>query len=258
MTRKRTGVSNSLLRRPGSSVRCQLTLSVGHLWQAVDGNGARLQHLVLELLLLELLQLVFELRLVEWRADVDAAHRLGDLLVEPVVLLEFVPARVVSTSVIASRPPDNTYIVSSTLVGVSLPWICFMASPARCIAKKVSWLIFADSIAFICCSMVPMWFSVCSRLCSWIFLRRSAALAAIKGQPSVLLSQEGFPDKGCHTGLVCGDVLLGHLLLLLYLAREVDFALLQHLQLRPQVEDHILGRIFPLLRGATAEPAPDS
>ncbi len=76
----------------------------------------------------------------------------------------------------------GSYMVSSTLAGVSLPWMDFMAAPARCIAKKVSWLMFADSIAFICCSMVPMWFRVCSRLCSWIFLRRSAAFAAIRGR----------------------------------------------------------------------------
>ena len=76
----------------------------------------------------------------------------------------------------------GTYMVSSTLAGVSLPWMDFMAAPARCMAKKVSWLMFADSIAFICCSMVPMWLRVCSRLCSWIFLRRSAAFAAIRGR----------------------------------------------------------------------------
>lgn len=73
----------------------------------------------------------------------------------------------------------KTYIASSTFVGVSLPCIVSMALPARCIAAKVSWLMFADSIAFICCSRVAMWFSVCWRLCSWTFLRRRAAFAAI-------------------------------------------------------------------------------
>ncbi len=84
-------------------------------------------------------------------------------------------------------------MVSSTLLGVRLPWMCFMASVARFIARKVSWLMLADSIEFICCSMVPMWFSVCSRLCSWTFLRRSAAFAAIGGGGSA------FPKmfKGC-------------------------------------------------------------
>ena len=83
-------------------------------------------------------------------------------------------------------------MVSSTLAGVSLPWMDFMAAPARCMAKKVSWLMFADSIAFICCSMVPMWLRVCSRLCSWIFLRRSAAFAAIRGRGvSILVAAAG-------------------------------------------------------------------
>ncbi len=73
-------------------------------------------------------------------------------------------------------------MVSSTLAVVSLPWIDFMATFARCIAVNVSWLMLADSMAFTCCSIVPIWFSVCSRLCSWIFLRRSAAFAAVRGQ----------------------------------------------------------------------------
>lgn len=38
----------------------------------------------------------------------------------------------------------------------------------------------------------------------------------------------------------------------------MGFALLQHVELRAQVEDDILGRVFPLLRGAAAEPAPNS
>lgn len=72
-----------------------------------------------------------------------------------------------------------TYIVSSTFSGVSLPCICFMASLAFSIASKVSLLMLADSIAFICCSRVPIWASVCSRLCSWAFFRFSAAFAAV-------------------------------------------------------------------------------
>ena len=147
-------------------------------------------------------------------------------------------------------------MVLSTSSGLSLPWMCFMATPARFIARKVSWLILADSMAFICCSMVPMWLIVCSRSCSRTFLRFNAALAAIadKGSVDVL---EGHPgdDRTC---LVCADVLPRNLLLLLYLPGKMDLTLLQHIQLRPQVEDDILGRIFPFLRGATAEPAPDT
>lgn len=40
----------------------------------------------------------------------------------------------------------KTYIVSSTLSMLSLPWICCIASPARSIAARVSLLIFAASI----------------------------------------------------------------------------------------------------------------
>ncbi len=38
----------------------------------------------------------------------------------------------------------------------------------------------------------------------------------------------------------------------------MGLALLQHLQLRPQVEDDILGCVLPLLGGAAAKPAPDT
>jgi hypothetical protein len=138
----------------------ELTLSIGHRRQTLDGidrNGARLEHLVLQLLLLQLLQLVLQLCVVDLRPDVDAAHCLGNLLVDPVVFLEFIPAPAVSLRLAAmAPPPQDTYMVSSTLAGVSLPCIDFMASLARCIAMNVSWLIFADSIAFICDSMVPM------------------------------------------------------------------------------------------------------
>ena len=141
--------------------------------------------------------------------------------------------------------------------------MCFMATVARCMARKVSWLMLADSIAFICCSMVPIWLSVCSRLCSWVFLRRSAAFAAIGGGwSSAFLSRCRAvvrSDKGDKpTSLVGRDVLPCDLFLLFYLAREMGLALLQHLQLRPQVEDDIFGRLLALLGGATAKPAPDT
>lgn len=48
------------------------------------------------------------------------------------------------------------YIVSSTLSTVSLPCICFIASLAFSIARSVSLLMLADSMAFICCSNVPI------------------------------------------------------------------------------------------------------
>lgn len=73
-------------------------------------------------------------------------------------------------------------MVSSTFSGVSLPCICFMASLAFSIASKVSLLMLADSIAFICCSSVPICASVCSRLCSCAFLRLRADFAADMGE----------------------------------------------------------------------------
>lgn len=73
----------------------------------------------------------------------------------------------------------GTYMVWSTFSTVSLPWMPFMAWPAFSIANSVSRLIFADSMALIWDSNVVIWEIVCSRLCSWPFLRRKAAFAAI-------------------------------------------------------------------------------
>ena len=61
-----------------------------------------------------------------------------------------------------------------------------------------------------------------------------------------------------HTGLVCVDIFPRDLFLLFDLACKMGLALLQHLELCPQVKDDILGCIFPLLRGATAKPTPDT
>jgi hypothetical protein len=86
----RSGVSTPLVRLLGYPTRDQLTLAVGHRRQ--DGDSARLAHLVVEFLLLEFLQLGLEVHVVDFRADVDAADCVRDLHVEPVVLLELVPA----------------------------------------------------------------------------------------------------------------------------------------------------------------------
>ena len=67
---------------------------------------------------------------------------------------------------------------------LSLPCICCMASPARSIAARVSLLIFAASIEYICCSRVEICAVVCSRVCSCCFLRLSAALAAVADRES--------------------------------------------------------------------------
>lgn len=73
-------------------------------------------------------------------------------------------------------------MVASTISGVRLPCICFRASLAFSIAINVSRLMLADSIAFICCSNVPICAMVWSRLCSCCFLRFSAVFAAITKQ----------------------------------------------------------------------------
>lgn len=103
----------------------------------------------------------------------------------------------------------RTYIVSSTLSILSLPWICFIASPARSIAARVSLLIFAASMEYICCSNVAICADVCSRVCSCCFLRLRAALAAIPdGQllvltPNICKKLKGFKldPWGCDWNL---------------------------------------------------------
>jgi hypothetical protein len=45
-------------------------------------------------------------------------------------------------------------------------------------AFSVSWLIFAASMEYICCSSWAICAVVCSRFFSWTFFRRRAALAA--------------------------------------------------------------------------------
>lgn len=46
-------------------------------------------------------------------------------------------------------------------------------------AMMVSWLMFADSIEYICCSSIVIWPFVCSRDCSCCFLRFNAFRAAV-------------------------------------------------------------------------------
>jgi hypothetical protein len=61
---------------------------------------------------------------------------------------------------------------------VILPWIWVMAVLAVFNAFSVSWLIFAASMEYICCSSWAICAVVCSRFFSWTFFRRRAALAA--------------------------------------------------------------------------------
>ncbi len=102
-----------------------------------------------------------------------------------------------------------------------------MASPARSIAARVSLLIFAASIEYICCSNVAIWAVVWSRVCSCCFLRRSAAFAAIvKSQPQFIYpvyvraqitSRPTMRLDQEHTILIGADILPGYRVLLIHL-----------------------------------------
>jgi hypothetical protein len=61
-----------------------------------------------------------------------------------------------------------------------------------------------------------------------------------------------------HTILVCGDVFPCQGVLLIRLGLEVFLSLLQHIELRSEAQNGILGAVFPLLRSAAAKPAPDT
>ena len=60
------------------------------------------------------------------------------------------------------------------------------------------------------------------------------------------------------TVLICIHILPGNSILLLHLVHQMPLPLLQHVQLGSQAENRILGTIFLLLGGTTAEPAPNS
>ena len=140
--------------------------------------------------LLQSLELLLQVGLVRRLAEGVVGDGADDLLAERVLVPQLVPVvkkssvsaavRVISAGWCPPRPV--TYMVSSTFSGVSLPWICFMASAARSMAASVSRLMLADSMALICCSSVPICAVVCPRLCSWAFLRFRAARAAIGGR----------------------------------------------------------------------------
>jgi hypothetical protein len=132
----------------------------------VDGirnrDVSRLQDLLVQLLLLQLLQLVLQRCLVQRLAQLVIRNSVDDLLAESVLVAELVPvvwkmaASINSTTDQSEHFIFATYIVSSTFSGVSLPWICCMASLAFSMAARVSLLMLADSIALICCSRVPI------------------------------------------------------------------------------------------------------
>lgn len=84
-------------------------------------------------------------------------------------------------------------------------------------------------------------------------LRRYRAHQSAQSASSPIWS----PRVNKRTILVGVDILPCQGILLVYLGLQVPLTLLQHLQLRPQREDGILGVIFPP-RGAAAKPAPHS
>ena len=85
---------------------------------------------------------------------------------------------------------EGTNIIASTLSMLRLPWMSFIALPAFFMALRVSWLMFADSMEYIWFSSMVIWFEVCSRECSWAFLRLSAVRAAVV-QVSIIHSIPG-------------------------------------------------------------------
>ncbi len=50
----------------------------------------------------------------------------------------------------------DTYMVTSTSSIVIFPWMVFIAAPAFFMAASVSWLMFADSMEYICCSSMDI------------------------------------------------------------------------------------------------------
>lgn len=147
-------------------------------------NVASLQHSVVQLFLFQFGQLIVQFSLIDRLADRRTRDSLGNFFTQGVLFSKFLPASL-STTITISKTQKGTYIVSSTLSILSLPWICDIASPARSMAARVSLLIFAASIEYICCSSVATCAVVCSSVCSCCFFLRRAAFAAIPNCQSV-------------------------------------------------------------------------
>lgn len=151
-----------------------------------------------------------------------------------------------------------------------------MASPARSMAARVSLLIFAASIEYICCSRVATCAVVCSRVCSCCFFLRRAAFAAISSQSRAGLmlyicgydmmsldyvrSKRGvmWTPEQPRTILVGAHVLPSYCILFVHLVLQMSLALLQHLKLRSETKDSILGCILLLLGTLPSKPTPHS
>ena len=151
--------------------------------------------------------------------------------------------------------------MTSTSSIVILPCISFIALPAFFIATSVSWLMFADSIEYICCSSIDICPFVCSRECSCCFLRLRALRAAMPYQCQHQLSTINNTPRSSlcllhpcmlggrrPTSLIRTNILPRNLILLRHLILQMPFPLLQHIELLPQINDSFLRCIFPLLR----------
>lgn len=103
----------------------ELTLAVRCRWQSVylirHRHSAGLEHLVVQLLLFQLGQLVIQLGLVDWFADGSARDSSSDFLSQGMLLTKLVPKYLISVLLRYSRSEDGTYITSSTLSMLSLP-----------------------------------------------------------------------------------------------------------------------------------------
>lgn len=131
-----------------------LTFSVGGFGQPVQavghGHGARLEHLLVQVLLLERGEVGFQLVFVDGLRDGHRGDGVADFLGQFVLFAELFPEERVAVSVLRllKRVGNGreTHIVVSTSSMVILPWICFMAAPAFFMATRVSWLMLADSM----------------------------------------------------------------------------------------------------------------
>lgn len=79
----------------------------------------------------------------------------------------------------------------------------FIALPAFCMASRVSRLMLADSMALICCSNVPICAIVWSRLCSCVFFRFRAALAAVVNRDVSTSQQTDRASRGNRAHRFC-------------------------------------------------------
>lgn len=107
-------------------------------------DGSCVEHLLVELLLLEFCELLVEIIFVDDGIVNARAKRLGDLVADCVLIAELFPkSSSVSEWLIGH---SKSYMVSSTVSMVRPAWMCFMAAPALFMASRVSLLIFALSM----------------------------------------------------------------------------------------------------------------